>query len=236
MSDFLEITKELKKLQDKEKADFLPRFFKTGTGEYGEGDVFIGVTVPNSRKVARKYINSSFNTIELLLRSDIHEYRLTALLILVERFSKNKEEHLRKEIVELYINNYDRINNWDLVDLSCYKILGPWYIDKNKDLLYEWAHSNHLWKQRISIVTCMHFIRNNNFSDCLNIAEILLNHKHDLIHKAVGWLLREIGKRDINTEKDFLKKHYKNMPRTMLRYSIEKFSKEERQDYLKGNL
>lgn len=236
MSEFKIIVEELDKLKNEEKAEFFPRFFKTGPEEYGEGDVFIGITVPNARKVAKENVNSSLKTIESLLNSEIHEHRLTALLILVEKFTKSKDKSYKKEIVELYIKNYSRINNWDLVDLSCYKILGPWLIDKDKSILYDWANSNHLWKQRISIITCMHFIRKNNFTDCQNIAEILLNHKHDLIHKAVGWLLREIGKRDIAIEKDFIKKHYRNMPRTMLRYAIEKFPEEERQNYLKGRI
>ncbi len=236
MSEFKEISLELETLRSKEKEEFFPRFFKTGPGEYGEGDIFIGITVPNARKVAKNNIHSNLSTVEKLLHSNIHEYRLTALLILVEKFSRIKDDSYKKEIVDLYIRNYDYINNWDLVDLSCYKILGPWLSDKDRSLLYEWANTEHLWKQRIAIITCMYFVRNNDFKDCLNLAEILLNHNHDLIHKAVGWLLREVGKRDIDTEKEFLKKHYKKMPRTMLRYAIEKFPNKERQKYLKGRI
>lgn len=236
MSELREIIEQLEPLRNKEKEEFFPRFFKSGPGEYGEGDIFVGITVPNARKVAKNNIKSDLNTVEQLLHSKIHEYRLTALLILVEKFSESKDEDYKKEIVDLYIRNYRYINNWDLVDLSCYKILGPWLSNKDRSILYEWANTDHLWKQRIAMITCMHFIRNNDFKDCINLAEILLNHKHDLIHKAVGWLLREVGKRDITTEKQFLNKYYKNMPRTMLRYAIEKFPNEERQDYLKGRI
>lgn len=236
MKELQEIINQLEALRNKGKEVFFPRFFKSGPGEYGEGDIFIGVTVPNARKVAKKNINSGLKTVEELLHSKIHEHRLTALLMLVEKFSKSKDELNKKQIVDLYLRNYEYINNWDLVDLSCYKILGPWLWDKDRRILYEWAKTDHLWKQRIAMITCMHFIRNNDFKDCMNLAEILLNHKHDLIHKAVGWLLREVGKRDIAIEKEFLKKHYNNMPRTMLRYAIEKFPNEERQDYLKGRI
>lgn len=229
------LKEELKRYTDKEKAEFLPRFFKSGPGDYGEGDVFIGVTVPNQRKVARKFKNLSLQDIESLLNEDVHEYRLTALIILVYQFEKSKEDS-KRVIVDFYLENADRVNNWDLVDSTAHKILGPYLINKDRKILYKLAKEEHLWKQRIAIMATFHFIKNNDYKDALAISEILINHKHDLIHKAVGWMLREIGNRDKEVEVDFLNKHYKLMPRTMLRYAIEKFSNEERQDYLKGRV
>lgn len=161
---------------------------------------------------------------------------LTSLLILVKKFETAKNRIEQKQIVNVYIKNISRVNNWDLVDSSSYKIFGPYFMDKDKALLYEYAKSNDLWKQRISMITTLHFIRNNRYGDALKISKLLLNHPHDLIHKAVGWMLREIGKRDFETEFNFLKKHYRSMPRTMLRYAIEKFDQDLRQDFLKGRL
>lgn len=226
---------ELNQYINNEKADFFPKFFKTGIGEYGEGDKFIGVTVPNQRKIARKYyIVLELNDVEMLLREPIHEYRMTALFILCLKYEKTKEDYLKESIVNLYLNNLQYVNNWDLVDSSAYLILGPHLINNNKEILYEFARSNDLWKQRIAIITTLHFIRNNKYKDTLRIAEILLKHNHDLIHKAVGWMLREIGNRNLQIEIEFLQKHYKQMPRTMLRYAIEKFDEELRQKFLKG--
>jgi len=231
------IISDLKLVSNNKKATTLSRFFKTGKGEYGEGDKFAGITVPNSRLVAKKYARTiDYNTIQDLISSEIHEYRLTALLILVEKFSKKKLDTDREVLINFYLSNTQYINNWDLVDLSCYKILGEWLLDRDKSVLFQLADSTILWEQRISIVTCMHFIRNEQYDTFIQIAEKLLNHPHDLIHKAIGWLLREIGKKNIEVEKVFLKKHYKNMPRTTLRYSIEKFPEEERQKYLKGTI
>ncbi|GAA0177474.1 DNA alkylation repair protein [Clostridium sediminicola] len=229
------LKEELKKYIDLEKAEFFPRFFKVGPGEYGEGDVFIGVTVPNQRKVARKFKNLSLQDIESLLNEDFHEYRLTALLILVHQFEKSKEDN-KRALVDFYIENADRVNNWDLVDSTAHKILGPYLDNKDREILYKLAKEDHLWKQRIAIMSTFYFIKNEDYKDALAIAEILLKHKHDLIHKAVGWMLREIGKRDKEVEVEFLNKHYKQMPRTMLRYAIEKFPNEERQNYLKGRV
>jgi len=226
---------ELNQYINNEKADFFPKFFKTGFGEYGEGDKFIGVTVPNQRKIARKYyIVLELNDVEMLLREPIHEYRLTALFILCLKYEKTKENYIKQSIVNLYLNNLQYVNNWDLVDSSAYLILGLHLINNNKEILYEFAWSNDLWKQRIAIITTLHFIRNNKYKDTLRIAEILLKHNHDLIHKAVGWMLREIGNRNLQIEIEFLQKHYKQMPRTMLRYAIEKFDEELRQKFLKG--
>ena len=229
------IKSDLNQYTNNEKASFLPRFFKTGAGEYGEGDKFIGVTVPNQRKVARKYYNDiELDELEMLLREPIHEYRLTALFILCLKYEKTKEDYIKHTIVNLYLNNLQYVNNWDLVDSSAYLILGPHLFNNNKDILYEFARSNDLWKQRIAIITTNHFIRNNQYDDTLKIAEILLDNKHDIIHKAVGWMLREIGNRNVNVEIEFLQKHYQKMPRTMLRYAIEKFDEDLRQKFLKG--
>ena len=217
-----------------EKVGFLPRFFKTGVGEYGEGDKFIGVAVPNQRKVARKYyIDIELDEVEMLLREPIHEYRLTALFILCLKFEKTREDSIKQSIVNLYLYNLQYVNNWDLVDSSAYIILGPHLQNKNKDVLYEFARSNDLWKQRIAIITTLYFIRNNKYEDTIKIAKILLDNVYDLIHKAVGWMLREIGNRNLQIEIEFLQKHYKQMPRTMLRYAIEKFDEELRQKFLK---
>lgn len=213
-------------------------FHKTGKGGYAEKDIFIGVTVPDIRKVANEYHKDiTLKETENLLHSNYHEERLLALIILTYKMKKAKENE-QKEIIELYINNTEYINGWDLVDLSAHYTLGKYLLEHEdeKGILYDFANSNDLWKQRISIVSTWIFIRNNKYEDTLKIAEILLNNEHDLIHKAVGWMLREVGKKDFNIEYDFLIKHYKQMPRTMLRYSIEKFDEELRQDFLKGRI
>lgn len=230
------ILSALQALGNPEKASHLSRFFKTGKGQYGEGDLFIGVTVPEQRAIARKYRESGFPVIPELMASPWHEARLTGLLILIEQFGKSKNEDFRKSCVELYLSQTKYINNWDLVDLSCYKLLGVWLSDKDRQILYTLSASPNMWEQRIAIVTCMQFVRNGDFKDCLAIAERLLNHKHDLIHKAVGWLLRETGKKDRQTLKDFLAPRYSTMPRTMLRYAIEHFPEDERKKYLNNEL
>ena len=235
MSNIQSIKNELNQYTTPEKAEFLPRFFKTNPGGYAEGDKFIGVTVPDQRKVAKKYYQDlELKEVSQLLKEPIHEYRLMALIMLVYKYEKSKTESAKKAIVDLYLNSTAHINNWDLVDLSADKILGPYLLDKDRDILYQLANSNDLWKQRIAIVTTYHFIKNKQYHDTLALAKILLHHKHDLIHKAVGWMLREIGKRDFAIEYEFLKEHYKKMPRTMLRYAIEKFEEELRQRFLKG--
>lgn len=218
-----------------EKAEYFPKFFNTKPGGYGEGDQFLGITVPDQRKVAKKYYKSiPIESIQSLLRESIHEYRFTALIMLIYKFEKAKEKEEKKTIVDIYLQNISCVNNWDLVDLSADKILGAYCMDKNKDILYQLASSNHLWSQRIAIISTFYFIRKHEFLDTLEIAKVLLHHEHDLIHKAVGWMLREIGKRDYLTELEFLKQHYKTMPRTMLRYAIEKFEPAIREKFLKG--
>jgi len=219
------------------KAESSQRFFKTGPGQYGEGDIFIGVSVPDQRKVAKQFFKqATFEDIIFFLTHEIHEYRLTALFLMEYKFAKAKDEKNKKEIVDLYLNNLDSVNNWDLVDSSAPKILGHYLFDKDRSLLYDLADSGHLWRQRVSVLATYYFIKNNDFTDTLKLSEKMLNHKHDLMHKAIGWMLREIGKKDQKTEENFLKKHYKKMPRTMLRYAIEKFDEEMRQAYLKGTI
>jgi len=227
------IKKELKNHSSKDKARILQGFFKTGPGEYGEGDIFIGVTVPNTRAVAKKYIDLDLKEVVQLLKSKIHEERLAALLILVAKFAKSPERDQDK-IYKVYLSNTKYINNWDLVDLTAHHIVGSFLMDKDKQPLHVLARSKSLWERRIAMIATFHYIRNNAFDDTLSIAKILLNDGEDLIHKAVGWMLREIGKRDLAVEEKFLKQHYLKMPRTMLRYAIERFPESKRQAYLKG--
>ena len=229
------IKKRLKQLANKEKAEILQRFFKTGPGEYGEGDVFIGVKVPDLRKVAKDFHDIAIKDVIILLESAIHEERLLALLILVSKYVKGNET-AKKEIYELYLNKTKYINNWDLVDVTAQHIVGAYLMDKNKAPLYRLTKSEDLWERRISVMATFCFIKRERYEDTLKIAKILLNDKEDLIHKAVGWMLREIGKRDMVIEEAFLKQHYKEMPRTMLRYAIEKFPESKRQQYLKGEI
>jgi 3-methyladenine DNA glycosylase AlkD len=226
-----DLKKQLSFYANFEKASLLQRFFKTGKGQYGEGDIFLGVMVPNTRIVAKKFTDLPFSEIKKVLYSRIHEERLCALLILVEKYSKS-DEIGKKKIFDFYIKNSKQANNWDLVDLSAPKIMGNYLLDKPRDALYKFAVSKNLWQKRISILATFMFIKYKKYNDSLRIAKILLKDKHDLIHKAVGWMLREIGKQDLAVEEKFLKKYYKKMPRTMLRYAIEKFQEEKRQKYL----
>ncbi len=229
-----DIRKKLQQLGSKEKAKVLQRFFKTGPGEYGEGDVFIGVRVPDLRKLVKEYQDITIKEVMQLLRSSIHEERLFALLILVSKYSKGNET-VKKRIYELYLQNTKFINSWDLVDGSAQHIVGAFLIDKSKEPLYRLAKSNSLWVRRIAILSTFHFIKHDNYSETLKISKILLTDEQDLIHKAVGWMLREIGKRHISTEEIFLKKYYKRMPRIMLRYAIEKFPESKRKKYVRGD-
>jgi len=230
-----DIQKRLKKLGNKERAAISQRFFKTGPGEYGEGDVFIGIRVPVLRALVKEYTDISVAQILILLRSHIHEERLLALLLLVDSFSQG-DEAARTSIFELYLKHTEFINNWDLVDSSAEHIVGAFLMDKSKAVLYRLAESANLWERRISIMSTFHFIKHHEFSETLKIAKILLFDRQDLIHKATGWMLREIGKRHLPTEERFLKGHYRKMPRTMLRYAIEKFPEQKRQRYLKGQI
>ncbi|MEA3344460.1 MAG: DNA alkylation repair protein [Patescibacteria group bacterium] len=228
-----EIKKDLQKLKNPVKAKVLAGFSKTGKGEYGEGDIFLGIPVPKQREVAKKYFGTNLNILKKLLESKIHEQRLTALFILIDNYKK-ADETGKEKIVDFYLKNTKYINNWDLVDLSAPKILGDYLLQKDKSILYKLAKSNLLWERRIAIIATYEFIKNNQFKDILKISYLLLNDKQDLIHKAVGWMLREVGKRNQKIEEEFLKKYYKKMPRTMLRYAIERFPENKRQNYLKG--
>jgi 3-methyladenine DNA glycosylase AlkD len=214
---------ELQSLADPERARILSRFFKTGKGQYGEGDVFLGITVPGQRSVAKRYHALSLEDIEKLLLSGTHEHRLAALLILVIQYKK-ADDQSRRKIIDFYLSHTGRINNWDLVDLSAEKILGDYLVDKDKSVLYGLAQSRNLWERRIAIIATFAFIKRNVFEDTLRIAGMLLDDHHDLIHKAAGWMLREIGKRDLKSEEAFLQKYHGSMPRTMLRYAIERFA------------
>lgn len=226
------IKDKLLSLGNAEKSAKSQYFFKTGKGQYGEGDVFIGTTVPENRAVAKEHKSISFSELAKLLNDEIHECRLCALLILVEQF-KTKDNDKRKQVYDFYLTQTHGINNWDLVDLSCHFIVGQWLLDKDRDVLDKLADSADLWEQRIAIVSTMAFVRNNDFSDTLKLTEKLMSHEHDLIHKACGWLLREVGKRDEKVLTDFLDVHSKQMPRTMLRYSIERLTKEQKAHYMK---
>ena len=229
------IKTKLKQIANKEKAEVLQRFFKTGPGEYGEGDVFIGVKVPDLRKVAKDFRDLAAEDVIVLLESIIHEERLLALLILVRKYVKGNET-AKKRIYRLYLKKTKFINSWDLVDGSAHHIVGDYLMDKNKAPLYRLAKSEDLWERRIAILATFYFIKHGKYEETLKIAKILITDEEDLIHKAVGWMLREIGKRDMIFEEMFLKQHYKEMPRTMLRYAIEKFPESKRQKYLKGEI
>ena len=235
MASLKEILKDFEKLKDPLKAVNLSRFFKTGKGQYSEGDIFLGIKVPEQRKLARKYSDLTIQDIQTLLQSGVHEQRLTALLILIIKYTKSDPSQ-KKEIFDFYLKNTKYINNWDLVDLSAPNIIGHILSDKDKSVLLKMAKSSDLWEKRIAMLSTYYFIKNRDFKTTLEIAEISLNDKHDLIHKAVGWMLREIGKRNQKTEESFLRVHYKTMPRTMLRYAIEKFPEDLRQGYLKGQI
>ncbi len=226
------IQQELKSLADPEKAKLLQGFFKTGKGEYGEGDVFLGLTVPQIRVIAKEYFKEiSLSSVQELVESEYHEFRMCGLIILTYKYEKFVNE--RREIYDFYLKNTKYINNWDLVDVTVPKTVGNYLVDKDRSILYKLARSSDLWERRIAILATFAFIRNNDFADSLKLAEILLSDKHDLIHKAVGWMLREVGKKDQAVEEEFLQKHYKTMPRTMLRYAIERFEEGKRKEYLK---
>ena len=228
-----EIKKRLQKLACRETAKVLQRFFKTGPGEYGEGDVFFGIKIPQLRKLAAEFEDEPLKTVTNLLKSKVHEERMLALIILVRQFSR-ADEQCRKRIYNLYLAHARFINNWDLVDGSAPHIVGAFLWKGDRRPLYILAKSTSLWERRIAILSTFYFIRQNDFADALKISELLLGDEHDLIHKAVGWMLREIGKRDPVVEELFLKMHHQKMPRTMLRYAIERFPESLRTKYLLG--
>jgi len=230
-----DVQKRLKKLGNPEHAAISQRFFKTGPGEYGQGDIFIGIRVPVLRKLVKEFKDLPASEVEILLRSPIHEERLLAILLFVRIF-KNGDDDVKKDTYDLYLKSTEFINNWDLVDASAEHIVGAYLLDKNKAPLYRLAQSKALWERRIAIISTFYFIKRHEFSETLKISNMLLADRHDLIHKATGWMLREIGNRDLKIEEKYLKALYKKMPRTMLRYAIEKFPEEKRQRYLKGSI
>jgi 3-methyladenine DNA glycosylase AlkD len=227
------IQDELAALGDPQVAEHSQRYFKTGPGEYGEGDRFRGIRVPVLRKLAQRHKAIRLADVETLLHSPFHEDRLLALLILVRQFGRVGSQ-AQEKIYNLYLSNTRYINNWDLVDSSAGYIVGAYLLDRDRSPLVELARSSLLWERRIAIMATSYFIGQNQFAETLKIARVLLTDREDLIHKAVGWMLREIGQRDQATEEAFLREHYRQMPRTMLRYAIEKFPEPQRQAYLKG--
>lgn len=226
-----DVERELDQYENPADAAFLQRFFKTGKGEYGEGDIFIGLRVPQTRKIAKQFNDLTIPEIEKLLESPIHEHRLAALIIMTNQ-AKNADDSGRKSLYELYLKRTDRINNWDLVDISCREVVGGYLMGKSRQPLYKLAKSKDLWERRIAMVSTWQFIRVGQLDDTFAIAELLLQDTHDLIHKAVGWMLREAGKKDEQALKDFLEYHAVTMPRTALRYSIERLHPAERARYM----
>ena len=230
-----DIKNEMRKLANKKIAEHSQRFFKTGKGQYGEGDIFLGIRVPVLRKIAKKFRRISLAEVSKLLESKFHEERLLSILILVNLFKLGDEDD-QELIYELYLDKTRYINNWDIVDISAGNIVGEFLFEKDKAPLYRLVFSENLWERRIAIVATFYFIKNDEFDDTLKIAEILFTDKEDLIHKAVGWMLREVGKRVIEIEEEFLEEHYLKMPRTMLRYAIERLPETRRKMYLKGQV
>lgn len=227
------LKEELIATGNERKAQELMRFFKTTKGSYGEGDIFIGVTVPVNRAITKKFLHLSPTELVELLHCEIHEVRLSALICMVEQYKSKKTTDLRRqEIVDIYIKNTRYINNWDLVDLSVYNIIGEHLLHRDRELLYHWAESTLLWEQRMAIVATMCFVRHGEYDDTIAIARKLCYHPHDLIQKAVGWLLREVGKRDEKRLTDFLDTHHTTLPRTLLRYAIERLSPMQRKHYM----
>jgi 3-methyladenine DNA glycosylase AlkD len=233
MDTLKEVRRALRKAASNEKASILSRFFKTGKGEYGEGDRFLGVTVPEQRRIAKKFQGGADRELVVaMLESPYHEERLTALFLLTHLFEKGLRTGGAGKWVELYLSKTDRVNNWDLVDSSAYQILGRWLEDRDRAVLYRLADSKSLWENRIAVVATLHFIRRGDLTDVLRLSETMLTHRHDLMHKATGWMLREAWKRDAASVEGFLDTHAARMPRTMLRYAIERMNEERRRGYL----
>lgn len=233
---YQEVSNQLKRYAKNKSAIASSRFFKTGKGEYSEGDLFIGVSNPNIRKIAKENKDLEFKTVEHLINSKIHDERLCGLFILVEKYTKAKDPQLKLSVVSVYLKNLSGVNNWDLVDLTAYKILGDYIYNYSKDykILYKLAKSKNIWERRISILTTFYFIKQKQCKHTLKIAKMLLDDKEDLIHKAVGWMLREVGKNcGEKVLEDFIKQNYDQMPRTTLRYSIERFDEKKRIKFLK---
>ncbi|MBU2044487.1 MAG: DNA alkylation repair protein [Candidatus Omnitrophica bacterium] len=233
--DLFQAKQSLHRHKNQLKAKVLSSFFKAGPGQYAEGDIFIGVAVPQIRRIAVQYQKLPLNQVKKLLKSQIHEERLLALIILTLKYAKVDKKG-QNQIFDFYLTHIDRVNNWDLVDLTAPKIIGAYLNNRNRSILYQLAKSKNLWQRRIAIVSTFCFIRNNDFRDTLKLAAILINDEEDLIHKACGWMLREVGKRNLAVEERFLKKYSSTMPRTMLRYAIERFPEKKRKHYLKNLL
>jgi len=231
------LKREMQKFADPERAKISERFFKTGPGGYGEGMKFLGINVPTQRKIVKRFLHLSLKDIDKLLNDKYHDYRFAGVVILTNKYKKSSEKE-KKATFNFYMKNAKKFNNWDLVDISAPHIVGDFLLDKEKDVLYKFAKSKNLWKKRISIISTFAFIRNNLFEDTFKIADILLDDSHDLIHKAVGWMLREVGNRNLKEEEKYLQKgkKYQKMPRTMLRYAIEKFPESKRKSYLRGEI
>jgi len=232
MTSLKNFKKELRQLANPTKALTLQRFFKTGKGEYGEGDRFLGITVPLQRKLVQSYVKLNLKDLKILLRSKLHEERLSGLLILVKQYQQAEHPKTQEKIFKFYLQHTKHINNWDLVDLTAYHIVGHYLFDKEPNILYQLAKSRNLWERRIAIVATYYFIRQKSFQPTLTLAAMLLQDHEDLLHKACGWMLRELGKRDLKILEAFLQKHYQKMPRTMLRYTIEKFPQKRRKEIL----
>lgn len=230
-----QIINQIKKLANPEIASHSQRFFKTGPGEYGEGDRFLGIRVPIIRQQVKKYRGLTLEQSLELLKNEFHEIRLFAVLMLVDLFERSDETHRRK-VYQEYLNHSNWVNNWDLVDSSAHKIVGAYLSDKSRAPLYLLADSDLLWDKRIAMIACYRLIKQGDFKDTVKLAKIFLTETHDLMHKAVGWMLREVGNRNFEVEDQFLAKYYKNMPRTMLRYAIEKFPKDRKKGYVKGQI
>ncbi len=230
----IRIQNELRKLANKKIAEQSAYFFKTGEGEYGHGDVFLGVRAPVIRELAK--VNTDINLLDVkkLIKSKYHEERLLGLIILTGKYKESLDSKEQGRVYKVYLSSFKYINSWDLVDVTCPHIIGKHLMNRDRSVLYKWAKSDHLWTRRIAMVTNWWFVRNGDLKDVFKIAKVLLKDEHDLIHKAVGWMLREAGKKDLKKLEAFLKKHYQTMPRTMLRYSIEKFPEARRKMYLKG--
>jgi len=230
-----EISKLLRDMADPDRAAHAKRYFKTGKGEYGEGDRFLGIRVPQIRALVKRCAAVSQDDIRLLLMSPLHEERLCALLLLVRQFAEGDEKE-QAAVYDLYLKHRRYINNWDLVDSSASQIVGAYLESRDRKILHKLVRSDSIWDRRIAVIACFQFIRNDQFDDALKLASQLLDDEEDLIHKAVGWMLREIGKRDVSVEQAYLRAHYKKMPRTMLRYAIERFPEPLRKQYLAGKI
>ena len=233
-----QIEEALQMLSTPERAVQMPRYFKTGKGEYGEGDIFYGVSVPDQRSVAKEFYKEiSLEELSVVLKSEVHEMRLTAILILVAKYEKAKSNTEKRKLADFYLNHLEYVNNWDIVDSSAHKILGDYaFHNSEEEILYRLSSDENMWKKRVAVVGSFWFIKNKHYELTQKLILNNLNHPHDLMHKANGWMLREIGKKDESVMLDFLNKHYKDMPRTSLRYAIERLDEDLRQDYLKGNI